>query len=125
MNRFLDLTIANAATVLLLALFVTVLGWCVRRPALLHSLWLLVLLKLVTPPFLEVPLPTWMTPAHPLESVLMLPTPEAAGVPMEDEAFVSEFPSVSDPFQEINVPAVSVENSGLMTSAPTVSRLEW
>jgi beta-lactamase regulating signal transducer with metallopeptidase domain len=54
----LTLGLANAAAATLLALFVTGAGRILlRRPAVLHCLWLLVLLKLVTPPLFEVPVP--------------------------------------------------------------------
>ena len=36
-----------------------------RRPAILHGLWLLVLIKLVTPPIYEVPIPWPLSPAAP------------------------------------------------------------
>jgi beta-lactamase regulating signal transducer with metallopeptidase domain/multidrug efflux pump subunit AcrA (membrane-fusion protein) len=53
----LHVGLCNALLATLLALAVVALRpWC-RRPALLHSLWLLVLLKLVTPSFLTIPLP--------------------------------------------------------------------
>jgi bla regulator protein BlaR1 len=54
-----------------------------RRPAVVHSLWLLVLLKFVTPSLVQVPLPRWPEPAN--EVVAANPVPaavaEAAGPP--------------------------------------------
>ena len=50
--------LSNAVSATVLALVVACLGrilW--RRPAVLHCLWLLVLLKLVTPPLYELPIP--------------------------------------------------------------------
>ncbi len=50
--------LSNALTATFLALLVACLGRVLaRRPAILHCLWLLVLLKLVTPPLYEVPIP--------------------------------------------------------------------
>jgi beta-lactamase regulating signal transducer with metallopeptidase domain len=50
--------LSNAVTATFLALFVACLGRViVRRPAILHCLWLVVLLKLVTPPLYEVAIP--------------------------------------------------------------------
>src|SRR5262249_48731360 len=43
------------ASVLALAAFL--IGRACRRPAITHTLWLLVLLKLLTPPFISVPIP--------------------------------------------------------------------
>src|SRR5262245_9273578 len=45
----------NAAAALVLALPVALLGLFLRRPALLHALWVIVLLKLVTPPVIRIP----------------------------------------------------------------------
>jgi beta-lactamase regulating signal transducer with metallopeptidase domain len=48
--------LSNAVSATLLALLVACLArFLVRRPAVLHCLWMLVLLKLVTPPLFEVP----------------------------------------------------------------------
>ena len=50
--------------------------WVANQPALAHSLWLLVLLKLVTPPFVTVPLP-WPAPAAAPAENAASPTPPA------------------------------------------------
>ena len=50
--------LSNAVSATFLALVVACLGRALaRRPAILHCLWLLVLLKLVTPPLYNVPIP--------------------------------------------------------------------
>ena len=50
--------LSNAVSATFLALLVACLGRLLaRRPAILHCLWLLVLLKLVTPPLYEIPIP--------------------------------------------------------------------
>ena len=50
--------LSNAVSATLLAVLVACLGRVLaRRPAILHCLWLLVLLKLVTPPLYQVPIP--------------------------------------------------------------------
>jgi beta-lactamase regulating signal transducer with metallopeptidase domain len=52
--------LSNALSATFLALLVACLGRALaRRPALLHCLWLLVLVKLVMPPLYEVPIP-WL-----------------------------------------------------------------
>jgi bla regulator protein blaR1 len=57
MERLLTLGLGNAASATVLAILVAGLGRLLaRRPAALHCLWLLVLLKLVTPPLCEVPI---------------------------------------------------------------------
>ena len=50
MDFLLDLAWKNAAIAGVLALAAALVGRFVRRPALTHAMWLLVLLKLVTPP---------------------------------------------------------------------------
>src|SRR5437667_11532389 len=53
--------LSNAVAATVLALVVACLARpLARRPAVLHCLWFLVLLKLVTPPLYEVPIP-WPT----------------------------------------------------------------
>ena len=50
MSTFLGIGLANALMATLLALLAAVVGRVWKKPALRHGLWLLVLLKLVTPP---------------------------------------------------------------------------
>jgi beta-lactamase regulating signal transducer with metallopeptidase domain len=64
MQTLLEVGLSNAVMAALLALVAAVLACCCRRPALAHRLWLLVLLKLVTPPLVGVPVP-WPPPGEP------------------------------------------------------------
>ena len=59
----LQLGLGNALAAALLALLVAAVTFPLRRrrPALVHALWLVVLLKLMTPPLWTLPL-TWPTP---------------------------------------------------------------
>jgi beta-lactamase regulating signal transducer with metallopeptidase domain len=57
MPRLLEIGLSNAAMAMLLAVVAAGLCRLYRRPAVAHGLWLLVLLKLLTPPLLPVPLP--------------------------------------------------------------------
>ena len=57
MGTLLEIALSNAVVAALLALAAAAVSALCRRPALAHRLWLLVLLKLVTPPVLPVPLP--------------------------------------------------------------------
>ena len=90
-ETLLALGLTNALMALALALVAALAGLVCRRPALVHSLWLLVLLKLVAPPLALVPLagllPPVMSrpqvkevlsPAAP-EVVDRLPLPDMAG----------------------------------------------
>src|SRR5262249_24790360 len=53
----LHVGLSNVLMASLLAVAAMTLGRLCRRPALTHALWLLVLLKLVTPPLVWVPIP--------------------------------------------------------------------
>ena len=58
METLLHAGLSNAISATFLALLVACLSRVLaRRPAILHCLWLLVLLKLITPPLYEVPIP--------------------------------------------------------------------
>jgi beta-lactamase regulating signal transducer with metallopeptidase domain len=52
----LNIGLSNALVAMLLAVIAIVVGMIYRRPALMHGLWLLVLLKLVTPPLVRIPI---------------------------------------------------------------------
>ncbi len=62
MSAFLQMALSNIAVAGLLAILAWLVGRWQRRPALTHALWLLVLVKLMTPPLVTLPLPTWPTP---------------------------------------------------------------
>lgn len=49
--------LGNALAATFMAVLAAGLAWMFRRPALTHSVWLVVILKLVTPPFVTVSLP--------------------------------------------------------------------
>lgn len=55
MTRLLEIGLSNALMATLLAVIVAIVARVVRRPALVHALWVLVLVKLVTAPMLGVP----------------------------------------------------------------------
>jgi beta-lactamase regulating signal transducer with metallopeptidase domain len=54
-DDLLSIAVSNAVATTILALAVSVISAVYRRPALVHGLWLLVLLKLVTPPLVLLP----------------------------------------------------------------------
>ena len=67
MSLLLEIALSNAVVATLLALLVVLVSRFCRRPALIHGLWLVVLLKLVTPPVIPVPvgiLPTTVAGTH-------------------------------------------------------------
>jgi len=57
MDTLLGVGLGNALMATLLALVAAGVGLVCRRPAVVHGLWLLVVLKLLTPPLLPLPLP--------------------------------------------------------------------
>jgi hypothetical protein len=56
MSWFLDVALGNSLIVAVLAGLVLLFSRLYRRPALVHCLWVIVLLKLITPPLLSVSL---------------------------------------------------------------------
>ncbi len=70
MTTLFQIAVINAVTVLPLALLAFVVGRLSRRPALTHVVWVLVLLKLVTPPLFNLPVTIQMPVAY-------VPTAEA------------------------------------------------
>ena len=55
MDDLLSIAVSNAVAATVLAVAAIAVGAVYRRPALVHGLWLLVLLKLVTPPLVYIP----------------------------------------------------------------------
>jgi beta-lactamase regulating signal transducer with metallopeptidase domain len=60
-DTFLHVVVSNAVVAAGLAVLALAVGLTLRRPALTHALWLLVLLKLLTPPLYPIHL-SWLTP---------------------------------------------------------------
>ncbi|HEV2948101.1 MAG TPA: M56 family metallopeptidase, partial [Gemmataceae bacterium] len=54
MNTFEQVVLSNAVVATVLGLLASAVALFCRRPALVHSLWLLVLIKLITPPIWQV-----------------------------------------------------------------------
>jgi beta-lactamase regulating signal transducer with metallopeptidase domain len=94
MDLFLRVGLGNAVAATLLAVAAAAVGRLARRPALAHGLWLLVLLKLLTPPLWQVSVP-WPegdgpppaaaelppAPALPADTLTALAAPAAADEP--------------------------------------------
>jgi bla regulator protein blaR1 len=57
MESLVHAMLSNASAAAVLAVLVALIGRAYRRPALIHGLWLIVMLKLVTPPVIPVSLP--------------------------------------------------------------------
>jgi bla regulator protein BlaR1 len=78
-NALLHLALSNALLATVLALLAAAAGRIWRRPAPVHSLWLLVLLKLITPSLIEFPIPWPDFAARPLDSAATQNEPEPSG----------------------------------------------
>src|SRR5262245_55845577 len=82
-----QMVLSNALTATALAMLAVAVGLVCRRPALLHGLWILVLLKLVTPPI------------YPVEIFhLSAPEPTAA---MNDSAILSDAEKAEQPANDL------------------------
>ena len=56
MNWLVEIGVVNAISATVLAVVVVMVSRWVRRPAVIHALWVLVLIKLITPPLVEIPI---------------------------------------------------------------------
>lgn len=93
MSWLIETALANAAVAILLAAVISLVGRRVRRPAVLHVLWVLVLVKLVTPPLLPINIPvpsTWAGTFGVHESTVSLaleaPTAPLSNLPHEERS---------------------------------------
>ena len=99
METILHTGLSNAVVASALALVAVLVGYFYRRPALIHGLWLLVLLKLLTPPLVPIPIRWPATPApEPTASVVATPnlSDTQLSVPVDSDAppAVDEVPQI-------------------------------
>ena len=97
METLLRIGLSNAVVALFMALVVVTVACLWRRPAVLHALWLLVLVKLVTPPMVWVRVPWPTLPDAP--TVAVAPTVELAPIespPEENTEVVPDSEAVSE-----------------------------
>jgi beta-lactamase regulating signal transducer with metallopeptidase domain len=83
MHSWSEFLISNAIVATALALLVSIVTWFPVRPAARHLLWLIVLLKLVTPPLMRVEWPAAITSRLAIESET--PLHDAEVIPQELE----------------------------------------
>ena len=128
MNALLEIVLSNVVAASTLALCVAAFSRVCRRPAVIHSLWVLVLLKFVTPPIIALPIPVdWLqtntlTPTAAaistgVETIDSLSTESAAtevAAPAEQEWPTALF--VDDPFD--TEPFDTVELTGETAGMP-------
>src|SRR5262245_25460491 len=108
--------LVNALLAGALALAALAVGRLSRRPALVHSLWVLVLLKLVTPPLVSLPVPGWevVEPADAFEQLADEPTAEPAP---EGQFVRAALPTASRPEER---PVMKVEDFVLEAPRPAM-----
>ncbi len=87
MSNLLELALGNVAVASLLAAVAWAVGRSLRRPALTHGLWLLVFIKLLTPPLLSVPILRLPAPVPVVAAPAVAAAPAAiAPIPFAHEA---------------------------------------
>lgn len=87
MYSLVEISILNAITASALALAALVIGRMLRRPAVIHAVWLLVLLKLVTPPIFEIPVGLRLQPL----ASMTLATDAATEIAVIEDALPSQY----------------------------------
>lgn len=132
MSGLLDLVVSNALT----AGFLAALAWLasrhIRRPSLVHGLWVLALVKLITPPLVQLPvLPDWSElQARPGPTLVIVQSgegralgPEAAARPPLPDNTGSSSPRLT--FDSASVPHLLAEPpspDGVAASVPAIAR---
>ena len=111
MTAFVEAGLGNALVALVLAVVALVVGLACRRPAVAHALWLLVLIKLVTPPLMSVSLPWSEERVQIEEEPSVTFTVEEVQLDNEEEPFVEwqEVPPSETvaPMEEFPTPEIS------------------
>src|SRR5438067_9817851 len=123
METVLSIGLSNALAATLLALLAAVVGCFCRRPAVMHSLWLLVLLKLLVPSPLFVR-PPW--PAAESASVASADTPEritlaADPATIPAPAIEDDFPAADDPVVASTEEAAPTLPAAAQTTQPRLA----
>lgn len=84
-----EIVLANAALAIVLAIGVALFTRLYRRPAIAHALWLLVFLKLITPPLVTVPLKILPAPPGISTSVTAIASPVESPVAVNEASVPS------------------------------------
>jgi beta-lactamase regulating signal transducer with metallopeptidase domain len=132
-ESFLNIGLSNAVAALALAVLAFAVDRVIRRPAVSHFFWLLVLLKLVTPPLVRVPLP-WPDPllrssvlpmAAPAQDILpdaAALTSNTASPPLEPDVTES---TEQSPVEAVAAPTVVVSWTALIVGAWATGSVLW
>jgi beta-lactamase regulating signal transducer with metallopeptidase domain len=116
MNWLATTALTNAIAATLLAVVVCALSRCCRRPALSHHLWVIVLLKFLTPPLVEIPVGWKLDFASQLQP--LFEHPHAPSSAIEPATAVAKQPSALPPS-----PIVPSPKSTPVAAFPTSTEL--
>jgi beta-lactamase regulating signal transducer with metallopeptidase domain len=125
-NTLVYTGLSNALLATVLAFVAAAVGRVCRRPALVHGLWLLVLLKLLTPPLVALPLlwPAYDRPAAENAAISRrLPTPSA--VTAEDAAWQARIEAAVKPLHLAPEPALSTARREESTPVDNDAAWQW
>ena len=127
MTTLLHIALINAVTVLPLAVLVFVVSRLTRRPALTHALWVLVLVKFVTPPLFNLPMTIEVPIAHQSVVDSKASSVTEAGLISGTDAPAPQVGASVDPQKNLNVerdlPRVAREWNNLADNDDARSRL--
>lgn len=127
METLLNAALSNAVVVVPLAILAALLGRLGRRPALAHALWVVVLLKLVTPPLVSIPVPWRFVPEVASEPEEVVAGDALEALPQPEPATAAEMPPAVADDAEIAeadpVPAVEGEATVSDTVEPVLPRV--
>jgi len=121
METLLRVGLSNAVAALVLALVAVLVALVWRRPALLHGLWLLVLIKLVTPPLVPISFPWPASQANPPAALAVDPGLEPASEPEVQGEERLEFIL---PFEALPAVAEAAPEAAIPGGEPLVARTE-
>src|SRR5438270_7760392 len=124
-ETLLNLGLANALSATVLAILVAAMARLLAgRPAVLHCLWFLVLLKLLTPPLFEIPLPRHdarVVAGNPGAPGLDAPAPAR---PREAEIFLVQALADVTPATVVLTPDSWATGDG-ETDVASLAQVEW
>jgi beta-lactamase regulating signal transducer with metallopeptidase domain len=119
-NDLLEIGLSNALAAAVLALIAVAVGAVCRRPALIHGLWLLVLLKLVTPPLARIPV-AWPAPTESAAHESLSPGSEAPPMLAEIEERPAPLAAAEQPTRVFVVPDEESDEPSLPAEAAPVA----
>lgn len=127
MARLLEIGMTNAVIAMLLAILVWAVTRRMRQPAFVHLLWVLVLVKLITPPLL--PIPWSVGPAMAMTNRLAaapaaIPAPPASPLPAE---LAPSDVVASAPVEIVEIPAKmpTAIRPAASSPPPSINWVDW